>query len=401
MSNHSPVVDLSSDRSLSSPDRYRVAQRTTIVSAGVNAGLTVAQLLVGWLAHSQSLIAHGLHSFSDLLSDFLVLFANRQSNHPADGLHPYGHARVETAATLVLGGSLVLVGGGILWDAAARLQTHEAAASVEMAALWVAVATVFVKEGLYRYLIAIADRLQSKLMAANALHTRADAASALVVVAGVGGALLGWPVLDLVAASLMGFMILKLGAELGWGALRELIDEGVADADVASIVQTLESTPGVLGVHELRTRRMAHRVLADAHVQVDSRISVSEGHHIAELARARVLKARPEVLDVLVHIDAEDDFLPPEIVVDIPDRADIEAQIGRWLDEVGISAPRRVVLHYLAGRVEVEVEVEVESTLSAGEIYDVEKRLRRAAVELPYMAGIRICYSSPLCGADV
>ena len=275
-------------------ERSAEAQKATWVSVVVNLVLTVAQLLVGWFAHSQSLVAHGLHSFSDLLSDFLVIYASRQSAHPADHEHPYGHARMETAATLVLGVSLTLIGGGILWESGMRLQHIDALPAVEWSAFWVAVATVVAKEGLYRYLIRAAERLRSQLMTANALHTRADAASALVVVVGIGGALLGWSFLDLLAAALMGFMILHMGAGLAWGAIKELIDTGLDDAQVEAIRKTLLATPGVRDLHELRTRRMAHQALVDTHVQVDSRISVSEGHRIAESARARVLREHPE-----------------------------------------------------------------------------------------------------------
>mgnify|MGYP001432865428 CR=1 FL=1 len=159
-------------------DRAGEAQKATWVSVAVNLVLTLAQLIVGWLAHSQSLIAHGLHSFSDLLSDFLVIWATRQSSVPADLAHPYGHARVETAATLVLGISLLLIGAGILWDSGMRLQEQALLPGVEMGAFWIAVFTVVAKEGLYRYLIHVAKKLRSQLLTANALHTRADAASA-------------------------------------------------------------------------------------------------------------------------------------------------------------------------------------------------------------------------------
>ena len=337
----------------SAAERSAVAQRATWVSVAVNLVMTIAQLVVGWLAHSQSLIAHGLHSFSDLLSDFLVIYASRQSAHPADAAHPYGHARIETAATLVLGISLALIGGGILWESGLRLQHIEALPAVEYSALWVAIATVLSKEGLYRYLIGVAERLRSQLLIANALHTRADAASALVVVVGIGGALLGWAFLDLLAAALMGFMILRMGVELAWGAIKELIDTGLDERQVDAIRECLLATPGVRGLHQLRTRRMAHQALVDAHVQVDSRISVSEGHRIAESARARVLREHPEVLDVLVHIDPEDDMAPESASFRLPGR---EAML-RELEPVlaGLPEPEKVVLHYLNGQVEVEV----------------------------------------------
>jgi cation diffusion facilitator family transporter len=354
---------------LSNAERASAGQKATWVSVALNLILTVIQLIVGWLAHSQSLIAHGLHSFSDLLSDFLVIYASRQSAHPADEAHPYGHARVETAATLALGVSLVLIGAGILWDSGMRLQHIETLQAVAWPAFWVAVATVVSKEGLYRYLIRVAEKLRSPLLTANALHTRADAASALVVVVGVGGALFGWSFLDVLAAALMGFMILRMGAGLAWEATKELIDTGLEEAQVEGIRQTVLGTPGVRGLHELRTRRMAHQALVDAHVQVDARISVSEGHCIAETVRARVLHDHPEVLDVLVHIDPEDDLNPGFTPTRLPGREAMLEQLQPLLD--GLPTPERIVLHYLAGKVEAEVFL-------APEFFTDAEALRRA-----------------------
>lgn len=333
-------------------ERLGEAQRVTWLSAAVNLVMTLLQVAVGWLANSQSLIAHGLHSFSDLLSDFLVLYASRESSHPADAMHPYGHARVETAATLILGVSLVLIGGGVLWESALSLRQGAELQPIEWAAFWVAVATVVSKEALYHYLIRVASRLRSQLLTANALHTRADAASALVVVVGIGGALLGWAFLDLLAAALMGFMILRMGAQLGWGAMQELIDTGLDAEAVESIRATVLATPGVLGLHELRTRRMAHQALVDAHVQVDARISVSEGHRIAEAVRAAVLAAHGEVLDVLVHVDPEEDGVAGTAPA-LPGRAELIRQLQPLLHD--LPPPQRIVLHYLGGRVEVEL----------------------------------------------
>jgi len=343
---HQPAVTSAADRSAE-------AQRATWVSVAVNLVMTILQIVVGWLAHSQSLVAHGIHSFSDLLSDFLVIYASRQSAQPADQSHPYGHARVETAATLLLGASLALIGGGILWESGLRLQHIEALPTVALSALWVAVATVIAKEGLYRYLINVAERQRSQLLIANALHNRADAASALVVVVGIGGALLGWSFLDLLGAALMGFMILHLGASLAWGAIKELIDTGLDETQVEAIRKTLSETPGVLGLHELRTRRMAHQALVDAHVLVDGRISVSEGHRIAESARARVLRENPEVLDVLVHIDPEDDLGADLAVFRLPGRDVLLEELKPVLAE--LPEPEKIVLHYLGGGVEIEV----------------------------------------------
>ena len=375
-------------------ERAAEAQRATWVSVAVNLVMTVVQIVVGWLAHSQSLIAHGIHSFSDLLSDFLVIYASRQSAHPADDLHPYGHARVETAATLILGISLTLIGGGILWESGMRLQHIEVLPAVELSAFWVALATVVAKEGLYRYLIRVAEKQRSQLLIANALHTRADAASALVVVVGIGGALLGWSFLDLLAAALMGFMILRMGAGLAWGAIKELIDTGLDTTQVDAIRQSLLATPGVLGLHELRTRRMAHQALVDAHVQVDARISVSEGHRIAESARARVLREHPEVLDVLVHIDPEDDLDPDLAAMRLPSRAVLLQDMQPLLAE--LPAPEKVVLHYLNGRIEVEVFLDQQFFANGDDLQQAELAVAKHLKSYPAIRSVSLnCHFAP------
>lgn len=368
------------------------AQKATWISVLVNLTLTVAQLVVGWLAHSQSLVAHGLHSFSDLLSDFLVIWASRQSVVPADRAHPYGHGRVETAATLALGVSLVLIGAGILWDSGMRLGEHVSQPAIAMSAFWIAVLTVVAKEALYRYLIRVAEKLRSQLLTANALHTRADAASALVVVVGIGGALLGWGFLDLLAAALMGFMILRMGGKLAWEAIEELIDTGLDESRVAAIRNTLCNTPGVLDLHALRTRRMAHQVLVDAHVQVDPRISVSEGHHIAESARAAVLREHPEVLDVLVHVDPDDDGEPDRSALRLPGREALLPQLAPLLAD--LPAPARIVLHYVGGQLEVDLYFTRDTLAGCGALTDIEASLDRRLRDFPVVHALRLNYTS-------
>lgn len=291
------------------PERFRAGQRITWVSVGVNVVLTIMQVIVGFFAHSMALVADAMHTLSDVVADIFVLWANRKGAEAADDEHPYGHGRYETAASLVLGLLLTITGVGILISAAGRLQALGTLPPVGMAALWAALITLAGKEGLFRYMLGIAERLRSPMLIANAWHARADALSSLVVAAGVGGALLGYSYADAVAAIIVGGMIIKAGVEFAWEAMRELIDTGLPAEEVAAIRQTLLATPGVEDLHELRTRRMAHRVFVDVHIQVDGSITVAAGHEIGELARRRVLDAHPEVLDVLIHLDPEDDSM--------------------------------------------------------------------------------------------
>ncbi len=289
------------------PERFRAGQRVTWVSVAVNVALTAMQMVVGFIANSMALVADAMHTLSDIVADAFVLWANRKSAAAADAEHPYGHGRYETAASLVLGLLLTLTGAGILISAAGRLQHIDSLPPVGMAAFWAALLTLICKEGLFRYMLRVAERLRSPMLIANAWHARADALSSLVVAAGIAGALLGFPFADAVAAIIVGGMVVKTGIGFAWDAMRELIDTGLPAEDVAAIRHTVLSTPGVEDLHDLRTRRMAHRVYVDVHIQVDGELTVRVGHEIGEEARRRVLAAHPEVLDVLVHLDPDDD----------------------------------------------------------------------------------------------
>lgn len=370
-----------------SDERFLAGQRTTWVSVVVNVLLVIVQVVVGFLAHSQSLIADGLHSASDLLADFMVLFANRQSRHPADQNHPYGHGRVETATSLLLGALLVATGGALLVSAGSRLGQLGSMPAVAPMALWAALATLVAKETLFRYMLSVAQRVRSPMLIANAWHARSDAASSLVVAIGIGGNLLGLAFADLLAAAIVGFMIVRLGLKFAYDALRELIDTGLSEEETTQIRETLLTTPGVLGLHELRTRRMAHQALVDAHVLVSPRISVSEGHRIAEAARARVLAGHSQVLDVLVHVDCENDLVINSQPLTLPGRAELENRLRVLLS--GLPAPEKVVLHYLSGRVEAEV-VFAPGDVDGGQVAGIERLLAEGLGKDPHFRSVTV-----------
>lgn len=286
----------------SAADRADAAARSTWVSVTVNLLLSAAQIAVGLLAKSQGLIADGLHSLSDLVADFVVLFANRHSQKAADETHPYGHQRVENAASLVLGLLLLTVGLGMVWTAVLKLEAPETIMRVQSSALWIAVLALCAKELLFRYMLAIAKRVKSSMLIANAWHARSDAASSLVVAVGILGNLAGYPVLDPIAALIVGLMIIKMGWEFAWEALHDLMDRAVDEIELAAIRATLLDTPGVAGVHDLRTRKMGDMIVADVHLEVDAALTVEAGHDIAVDARRRVMM-RHRVLNLMTHVD--------------------------------------------------------------------------------------------------
>ncbi len=295
-------VEDSEDTPYTLQERAAAASRSTWVSVWVNVVLSTLQIVVGVLSKSQGLIADGIHSLSDLVADFVVLLANRHSQQDADENHPYGHQRFETAASLVLGLLLLAVGVGMVWSAVLKLETPETVAQVHAVALWVAGAALVGKELLFRYMLAVAKRVKSSMLVANAWHARSDAASSLVVGIGIAGNLAGYPILDPIAALIVGFMVAKMGWTFGWDALHDLMDRAVDAQEVQAICQTLRDTPGVSDVHDVRTRKMGDMIVVDAHIEVDASLTVEAGHDIAVVARQRVMQ-RHRVLNLMTHVD--------------------------------------------------------------------------------------------------
>ncbi|AOK28423.1 MULTISPECIES: cation diffusion facilitator family transporter [Burkholderia] len=361
-------------------DKQAVARKTTFVSIAVNVILATLQMVIGVIAHSQALVADGVHSLSDLVSDFVVLFANRHSGIAPDADHNYGHSRYETVASFFLGAILIAVGVGMLWRAGDRLVHLEDIPPVHASALAVAAAVLASKEALFRYMLREAQRVRSAMLVANAWHARSDAASSLVVAIGIVGSLAGARLLDPIAAAIVGFMVARMGWMFGWDALQDLSDRAL-DADASAEIRALiTSTPGVRDVHELRTRKMGDSALVDAHILVDPLVSVSEGHYIAETARARVLTDK-RVLDALIHVDPEHD-VARSAVLKLPSREQIEGQIEAALSDAGLRAST-IDLHYLSTGLEIDITLaadacaEPRSDSAAALRLDIEALRRR------------------------
>ena len=344
-----------SDIDTSSEARYGASRRVTLVSVVWNLILTVAQIIIGFVGHSQALIADGLHTLSDLITDFMVLFALKHGKKAADEEHPYGHARIETAVTMILGIILVAVGAGIAISAGMRLSSAQTFVIPSAMTLWIAVITLGAKEGLYRYTMVTADRFDSNMLRANAWHHRSDALSSLIVAAGIGGSLLGFGYLDSVAALIVALMVVKVGGELAWQSLRELVDTGLAAEDLESIRQVILTISGVKALHLLRTRRVGEQALADVHIIVDDHLSVSEGHQISEMVRATLIKEIAPLADVMVHIDTEEDVNVPS-GAGLPLRDELQKRLNNYFRDIPEARMiEHMTLHYLNGRIDIEL----------------------------------------------
>ncbi|RTZ67086.1 MAG: cation-efflux pump [Aquificaceae bacterium] len=343
-------------KTYSKQSRYEETRRVTLTGIIVNVLLSVAQLVGGVVAHSQALIADGFHTLSDLASDFVVLFAAKLASKDADEDHPYGHERIETVATVILGMALAGVAVGIGMNAIERLTQPERLLQPTLLALVFALFAIVAKEGLYQYTSYIAEKIDSNLLRANAWHHRSDAMSSLMVAVGVGASVFfQLPWLDAIAAILVAVMIFYMGARLILDSTMELVDTSVELDKVAKIKEFISDLEGVENLHLLRTRKMGHKVIADVHIQVNSFLSVSEGHFIAENVMQKTRKAFPEMTDITVHIDPEDDE-SCSLCTELPSRNQLMGELYPHLQESGLTKSiQNIVLHYISGKIDMEI----------------------------------------------
>lgn len=391
---HHPALSVQDQRT----ERGRETRKVALVSGVVNLLLSLAQILVGFVAGSAALVADGIHSASDLLSDVLVWFAARHAALAPDADHPYGHGRFETAATLGLGILLTIVALGIVWNGFERLfDTGRPTPGV--LALVVAAIGIAAKESLYWYTIAVARRLRSEMLRANAWHHRSDAISSVVVLIGVGGAVIGFTYMDAIAAIIVGLMVAKIGWDLGWSALSELVDTALDEEQVEQAKGVIMAIDGVRSVHMLRTRRHGAEASADVHVQVAPRLSVSEGHMISQTVEDRLIRKVEAITDVTVHIDPEDDEDAPTCR-DLPLRGVALAALeSAWREAEGGPLEGEIRLHYLSGKIDVELVLPLAGFVDAQATDLRQTALEKAAAGLPWFGGVHILYGQHHNGA--
>lgn len=282
--------------------KFKAAKKSTIISIIVNFFLSLWQIIIGFLAHSQGLIADGLHSLSDLLADFVVLIANKHSHKQPDADHPYGHFRYENGASLVLGTILLVVGGCMVWKAIEKMLNPAEIPDVHIIALVASLLSLIVKEGLFRYMLFVANKVHSSMLVANAWHARSDAASSLVVAIGIIVSLCGLKIFDPIAALIVGILVVKMGYKFTYQAFNDLMDKGADEQTLATIRKQLLAMDGVIDIHDLKTRKSGDYLLVDVHLEVNGLLTVEQGHLIAVSARKKLLE-NPTILNVMIHVD--------------------------------------------------------------------------------------------------
>jgi cation diffusion facilitator family transporter len=312
------------------------------------------KIIMGKIGYSQALIADGIHSFADLASDALVFFAVRASVQHPDKEHPYGHQRIETLATTVIGFILLLVAAALCNDAAQQL-IHK---TFETPSIWVVIVAIFSmigNEWLFHYSKKQGENIHSNLLISNAWHKRSDVWVSLIVLFSVVGSLLGWHWLDAIGAIIIALVILKMAVTMIWQSVQELIDRGVDEQTLEKIKNTVHSVSGVRSIHQLRTRLHGSTIFVDLHIIVDPFISVSEGHHIGESVHLKLLNTIKNLQDVTVHIDPEDDDnMRPSLR--LPHREAVTKIItDHCASLIGFSQIQKIILHYIGGHLTVEI----------------------------------------------
>jgi cation diffusion facilitator family transporter len=289
---------------MSEKDPVKESVRVTWIGAATNVALSGLKIFAGVFGNSAALIADGVHSLSDLATDFTVLVSLKLSNLPKDESHPYGHGKIENFSALLIGLILVGVAFGMFFDGVNDLiagrQNHPTSL-----ALFAAAVSIVVKEGLFRYTLIVGKRTGQVSLIANAWHHRTDALSSIGALVGVSGTMLGAPYFDQVAAVAVALFIVQAGAKIGWDAFADLIDTSLDEKTVAQLKTIVAETPGVKGFHALRSRRVGSQILVDLHIQVPADTTVAQGHRISGRLKNTLKSAHPHIAEVLVHVEPD------------------------------------------------------------------------------------------------
>lgn len=284
----------SSDFDETENTRYSQAAYITKVAILVNILLTGFKFIAGVLGNSSAMIADATHSLSDFMTDIAVIAGLKISEKPRDSTHNYGHGKIETLAAAFIGFVLVVIAFGIFWGGLQKIFAFfngETLPTPSLIALIAAVLSIVLKEWLYRYTMIYATNLKSDALTANAWHHRSDAFSSIGTMFGIGGAILlggNWVILDPIAAVVLSFFILKVAFEISYKNLNELLEASLDSETYKSIEEILITTEGVLGFHELKTRKIGSAMAADVHIEVDPDLNIVDAHEISTQVEDRL-----------------------------------------------------------------------------------------------------------------
>lgn len=374
-------------------EKLKTTVTVTIVNTVISFLLALLKIIVGYVGYSQAIVADGVHSLFDVLTHLLVLMAAKIGDQDPDQEHPYGHHRIETLGVIVISAILMIVGVGIAYDTIQPMVTGEIAPKPSYLVLVIAGLSIVANEILYHYTLAAGNKINSDLLRTNAWHNRSDALISVIVFLSVLGDLLGAHYLDAIGALFIAVLILRMGGKMLFNGIKELIDTGVDPATLRVITERILNTAGVLAIHQLRTRSHGGNVFVDVHIQVNSSISVSEGHYISEQVRIHLMENFNTIQDVTVHIDPENDETaqPSE---GLPSRQFILASLNEaWKDFPYYAHIEKINLHYLNGKIQADVYIPQRYLQPNEDLTTLAKRYEQSAMMIKDVAHVKFYLS--------
>ncbi len=287
-------------------DKKKQIQEITLIGLGVNILLSVFKFLIGFFGNSQAVIADALHSFSDTSSDLVILFGVKYWTAPPDIDHPYGHQKIESFITIIIGFILIFVACVIGYNGLVSLQEKKIP-PLSWVVIIGPIISIISKEILFKITYKVGIKTNSSSLKANAWHHRTDALSSIPVLVAVFASLidprLGF--LDAIGAIIVSAFIIIVGLKIFFTNINDLLDTGISKGKIQELKQIITTIKNVKNVHKLRTRKLANYIYIDLHLEVDGQLSVTQGHHISEEVKLAIIQYNPKVIDVLVHLEPE------------------------------------------------------------------------------------------------
>ena len=290
-------------------ERCKEIYKVTLVGGAVNVVLLLFKFVAGIVGHSAAMVADAIHSLTDFVTDLIVLVFVRISGKPEDKSHDYGHGKYETLAMTIIGMALLAVAIGIVYSGIEKIVAWAGGAQLEapgMLALWAALLSVLLKEGVYRYSMVKARQLNSQAIEANAWHHRSDALSSIGTAVGIGGAIFigqRWTVLDPIASVIVGLFIVKVSIDLLRDGIGDLMEQSLPDVIEDEILGLVASLPDVVEPHDLRTRRIGNHYAIELHILMDGDIPLKEAHDKASEVEDLLRERYGEETHVAVHVE--------------------------------------------------------------------------------------------------
>jgi cation diffusion facilitator family transporter len=365
----------------SNNNSYTETKKVIIVSGILNILLMAYKLIVGYIGNSSAIIADGIHSLSDFLTDIIVMIGVKISAKPVDEDHPYGHGKVETFVSFIIASSLVLVAVGIIYSSVKNMFSIKELKPLKMITLTAVLISVVVKEFLFRYTISVGRKHNLNSLIANAWHHRSDAYSSLAAMAGIIGAMMGYKILDPIAALVVAFLIGKVGVDIGKEAFMDLIDTAADKKIYDQIKKIIRDTKDVVSYHGLKTRKVGNNVISDLQIEVDPAISVVQGHDIAKNLKTKIIDSVKEVENILIHVEPVGDR--DGIIYHVERSIINESMIRKAVIKIpGVMGLHALKIHHFGRNIVLNADIEVAPKVTVAEGHKIAKEAKLTLMKL-------------------